>query len=115
MPLVYERKAVTDLKEKDLERIKDPERNQGVITALRQWFAAGQPAYDLPRSPAGDVIRKVRLLARNKPAVAVRGRFRIYQARGRSTTQRRGKSSKPLGTSDGLMILMFHVLPVQYD
>src|SRR5690606_1723284 len=33
--VVYERKAVADLNEKDLERIKDPERNKAVIEAIR--------------------------------------------------------------------------------
>ena len=72
-PVVYERKAIIDLKEADLDRIKDAERNQGVIAAIRKWIAEGRPAGQLPRSPAGDAIRKVRLRARNKPAVAIRG------------------------------------------
>ena len=33
----------------------------------------GSPPTDLPRGPTGDEIRKVRLLARGKPAVIVRG------------------------------------------
>lgn len=72
-PVVYERKAIADLKENDLERIKDPERNQGVINAIRQWIADGRSADRMPRSPAGDEIRKVRLRAKGKPAVQVRG------------------------------------------
>lgn len=71
--VVYERKSITDLSEKRLQDIKDPERNQGVIEAIREWIARGRPADSLPRSPAGDEIRKVRLRARNKPAVSVRG------------------------------------------
>lgn len=71
--VVYERKAVADLKEKDLERIKDPERNKAVIEAIRQWIADGRPADKLPRSPAGDEIRKVRLSTKGKPSVTVRG------------------------------------------
>jgi CRISPR-associated endonuclease Csn1 len=73
VPVVYERRAITDLKDNDLERIKDPERNQRVIEAIRQWMEKGKPAHDLPKSPAGDDIRKVRLIARNKPAVDIRG------------------------------------------
>lgn len=71
--VVYERKAVADLSEKRLQDIKDPERNQGVIEAIREWIARGKPADSLPRSPAGDEIRKVRLRTKGKPAVQVRG------------------------------------------
>ena len=71
--IVYERKSITDLSEKRLEDIKDPERNQGVIEAIREWIANGRPADKLPRSPAGDEIRKVRLRTKGKPAVQVRG------------------------------------------
>lgn len=72
-PVVFERKAVTDLTENDLERIKDPERNTAIIEAIRQWIADGSPADTLPRSPAGDEIRKVRLATNTKPSVPVRG------------------------------------------
>lgn len=71
--VVYERKSITDLSEKRLQDIKDPERNQGVIEAIREWIANGRPADSLPRSPAGDEIRKVRLRTKGKPAVHVRG------------------------------------------
>ncbi|RVQ68736.1 type II CRISPR RNA-guided endonuclease Cas9 [Croceicoccus ponticola] len=71
--VVYERKSITDLSEKRLQDIKDPERNQGVIEAVREWIANGRPADSLPRSPAGDEIRKVRLRTKGKPAVHVRG------------------------------------------
>lgn len=72
-PVVYERKVIADLSEKRLEDIKDPERNQGVIQAIRQWIADGKPPDRLPRSPAGNEIRKVRLRKKGKPAVQVRG------------------------------------------
>jgi CRISPR-associated endonuclease Csn1 len=71
--VVYERKSITDLSEKRLQDIKDPERNLGVIEAIRDWIARGRPADSLPRSPAGDEIRKVRLRTKGKPAVQVRG------------------------------------------
>lgn len=71
--VVYERKSITDLSEKRLQDIKDPERNQGVIEAVRDWIARGRPADSLPRSPAGDEIRKIRLRTKGKPAVQVRG------------------------------------------
>ncbi len=73
VPAVYERKSITDLSEQRLVDIKDPERNQGLIAAIRQWIADGRPADRLPRSPAGDEIRKVRLRTKGKPAVPVRG------------------------------------------
>lgn len=72
-PVIYERKAIADLPEKRLADIKDPERNQAVIEAIRQWIADGRPADLLPRSPAGHEIRKVRLRTKGKPAVPVRG------------------------------------------
>lgn len=71
--IVYERKAVSALKEADLDRVKDPERNGAIIEAIRAWIAAGRPADALPRSPRGDVITKVRLSTKTKPAVMVRG------------------------------------------
>jgi len=72
-PVVYERKSITDLSEKRLEDIKDSERNQSVVEAIRRWIADGRPADRLPRSPAGDEIRKVRLRTKGKPSVQVRG------------------------------------------
>lgn len=71
--IVFERKAVISLKEADLERIKDPERNSAIIAAIRDWIAAGRKADALPLSPKGDVITKVRLSSKNKLAVSVRG------------------------------------------
>lgn len=71
--VVYERKSIADLSEKRLADIKDPERNRDVIEAVRQWIADGRPADKLPRSPAGDEIRKVRLRTKGKLAVQVRG------------------------------------------
>ncbi len=71
--VVYERKAIIDISEKRLTDIKDPERNQDIIEAIWQWIADGRPADKLPRSPAGDEIRKVRLRTKGKPAVQIRG------------------------------------------
>lgn len=71
--LVFERKAILDLKDADIDRIKDPERNTAIIAAIRDWVAAGRPADMLPVSPKGDVITKIRLQSKNKPAVSVRG------------------------------------------
>ena len=60
---------------KQLENIKDPERNIKIVEAIRAWIAVGRPmaTEQLPRSPAGDVITKIRLMSRSKPAVRVRG------------------------------------------
>lgn len=71
--LVFERKAVAALKEADLDRIKDPERNGAIVDAIRAWISAGRPSDQLPVSPRGDVITKVRLLNKGKPSVRVRG------------------------------------------
>lgn len=71
--LVFERKAVVDLKDADLDRIKDPERNSAIVTSIRAWIVAGRPADAMPVSPKGDAITKVRLQTKNKPAVPVRG------------------------------------------
>lgn len=72
-PVVFERKSVLNLTEKDLDRIKDPERNAAVVEALRAWIRDGKPANTLPMSPAGDPISKVRLATKGKPSVSVRG------------------------------------------
>lgn len=78
---VFERKAIEKLTEKDLDLIPVPEpygkvtdprklRDEMVAT-LRAWIAAGKPkAQDqLPRSPKGDIIRKVRVETTAKTAV----------------------------------------------
>ncbi len=71
--VVYERRAIDALKPVDLERVKDTERNGAIIEALRAWLDVGKPKDALPRSPKGDVIRKVRLSTDAKVAVEVRG------------------------------------------
>lgn len=71
--VVFERKAVDSLAEKDLARIKDPERNAAVVAALREWLGRGKPKDALPQSPKGDTIRKVRLATTKKVDVEVRG------------------------------------------
>lgn len=72
-PVVFERKSVEALTEKDLERIKDAERNHRVVENLRDWIAAGKPKDSPPRSPQGHVMRKVRLSTDKKEGVQVRG------------------------------------------
>ena len=70
--LIYERKAVDSLTEKDLDRVKDPERNAALIVALREWIAAGKPKDRRPLSPKGDPIAKVRLRTSKKADVLIR-------------------------------------------
>lgn len=73
---VYERVAIAKLTEKRLSEVKDPERNSAIVASIKQWIEDGRPVDALPRSPAGDEIRKVRVLAERKyknPAVPVRG------------------------------------------
>ncbi len=73
--VIYERKAVGELNEKDLGRVKDGDnRNAPLVESLRAWIARGKPLGSLPLSPKGDPIRKVRLKGRDKEAaVLVRG------------------------------------------
>jgi CRISPR-associated endonuclease Csn1 len=70
--IVYERKAVDALGDKDLDRIKDAERNHRVVTALRAWIAAGKPKDKPPLSPKGDPIRKVSVATNKKVDVLIR-------------------------------------------
>lgn len=70
--VVYERKAVDALGEKDLDRIKDAERNHRMVAALRAWIAAGKPKDNPPLSPKGDPIRKVSLATNKKVDVLIR-------------------------------------------
>jgi CRISPR-associated endonuclease Csn1 len=70
--IVYERKSVDALTDKDLERIKDPERNAKLIASLREWIAEGKPKDRRPLSPKGDPIAKVRLRTNKKPDVPIR-------------------------------------------
>jgi CRISPR-associated endonuclease Csn1 len=70
--LVFERKRVADLKASDLDRIKDPDRNKGVIESLRAWIDAGKSDKTPPLSPKGDPIAKVTLLTNKKPDLTIR-------------------------------------------
>ncbi|OAN67035.1 hypothetical protein A6A05_05650 [Magnetospirillum moscoviense] len=74
-PVVYERKPVAALTEKDLDRVKDPERNKVLIENLRQWIAAGKPKDPdkAPRSPKGDPMTKVKLVTTDDVRILVRG------------------------------------------
>ncbi len=81
---VFIRKAIESLSEKDLELIPTPEpygrvvdpkalRDQ-LVENLRAWIVAGKPKEQekQPRSPKGDVIRKVRLMTSDKPGVSAK-------------------------------------------
>lgn len=70
--LVYERKSVDALSEKDLERVKDPERNAQIVAALREWIVAGKPKDRRPLSPKGDPVSKIRLRTNKKADVLIR-------------------------------------------
>ncbi|MCA8927943.1 MAG: type II CRISPR RNA-guided endonuclease Cas9 [Alphaproteobacteria bacterium] len=59
---VFERRPVWKLRPGDLDRIPDPQMNQGLIAALRAWIADGRPADRPPIAPSGAPIRRVRLL-----------------------------------------------------
>ena len=74
-PVVFERKRIDKLTEADLARIDNPERNAPIIKSLRAWIEAGKPMQEesLPRSPKGDIIRKIRLATTDKVAVELRG------------------------------------------
>ncbi len=83
--VVFERKAIEKLTEADLDRIPvpapygaivDPAKLRGeTVAALRAWIAAGKPKGEdkLPRSPKGDVIRKVRVESKNKVGIRLNG------------------------------------------
>jgi CRISPR-associated endonuclease Csn1 len=79
---VFERKAVEKLTLADLANIPVPEpygniadpaklRN-AMVEELRRWIEAERPKDRPPRSPKGDIIRKVRLATKDKVAVSVR-------------------------------------------
>lgn len=81
--IVFERKSVEKLTEKDLEKIPVPEpygkmtdpkrlRDQ-LVENLRAWIAAGKPKDKPPLSPKGDIIRKVRIESKDKVAVEISG------------------------------------------
>lgn len=82
---VFERKAIEKLTLKDLDlipvpapygKIADPAKlHSATVAALRAWIEAGKSNEEamLPRSPKGDVIRKVRVRTTDKVAVDVRG------------------------------------------
>jgi CRISPR-associated endonuclease Csn1 len=69
---IFERKKVEALTEKDLERIKDPERNATLIENIRAWIAAGKQKNTWPKSPKGDDIKKISLRTNKKADVLIR-------------------------------------------
>ena len=71
---VYERKSVLSLSLADLDRLNAAEtRNAPLVAVLRAWIEAGKPPSAMPISPQGHLIRKVRLLTKDKVGVIVRG------------------------------------------
>ena len=83
--VVFERKAIERLTEKDLDRIPNPapynkavdpgKLRDEMVRSLRAWMTAGKPkgADQLPRSPKGDIIRKVRVATTGNVAIPLRG------------------------------------------
>ncbi len=81
--VVFERKAVEKLTEKDLElipvpaaygKVADPQKlRDEMVESIRAWIVAGKPKANPPRSPKGDIIRKVRVGTKDKVAVAING------------------------------------------
>lgn len=82
---VFERRPIEKLTENDLGRIPIPKpygkvvdpaklRDQ-MVEALRAWITAGKPKTidKLPRSPKGDIIRKVRVETKDNVAIELRG------------------------------------------
>jgi len=70
--VVFERRSVDALTEKDLARIKDASRNAKLVESIRAWIAAGKPKGTWPKSPKGDDVKKVSLRTNNKPDVLIR-------------------------------------------
>lgn len=69
---IFERRNLESLTEKDLDRIKDPERNEKLIQNIRAWIAAGKPKDTSPKSPKGDAVKKVSVRTNKKADVLVR-------------------------------------------
>ena len=69
--VLFERKSVEELTPADLDRVKDKERNEALITALRAWIDAGKPTDEPPRLGPGEPIRKVRLAMNDRVGVEI--------------------------------------------
>ncbi len=70
--LIFERKNVEALTERDLDRIKDPERNMKLIENIRSWIVAGKQKNTWPKSPKGDDVKKVSFRTNKKADVLIR-------------------------------------------
>ncbi len=81
--IVFVRKAIKDLSNNDLNKIPvpapygkivDPAKlRDELVESLRAWIAAGKPKDSPPRSPKGDIIRKVRVETTAKVGVRLNG------------------------------------------
>ncbi len=70
--VIFERKKVDSLTEKDIDRIKDPGRNAKLIENIRAWIVAGKQKNTWPKSPKGDDVKKVSLRTNKKADVLIR-------------------------------------------
>ncbi|MCL2713334.1 MAG: type II CRISPR RNA-guided endonuclease Cas9 [Alphaproteobacteria bacterium] len=80
---LFERRPIEKLTEDDLDKIPVPEPygkiadprklRDDLVENLRVWIASGKPKDKPPRSPKGDVVRKVRIRSTNKVAVELNG------------------------------------------
>ena len=83
--IVFERKAIEKLTPADLDKIPTPapygaivdpaKLRDATVAALKAWIDAGKPKGEdqLPRSPKGDIIRKVRLRTDKKVRLKLNG------------------------------------------
>lgn len=88
--IVYDWKSLFKITEKDLSRIKDAHRNQAMIDAILVWIDKGKPKDDLPKVPAGHIIKKVQLISNDKPAVILHNYTEKPDVEPRPSTAKRG-------------------------
>jgi CRISPR-associated endonuclease Csn1 len=69
--VVFERKSVEALTRADLDRVKDKQRNQALVAALRAWIDAGKSADRPPGLGGAEPIRKVRLAMNERVGVEI--------------------------------------------
>ena len=103
--ITYERKKVEELNADDLNRIPGPECNQKLIATLQKYVQHDKKTRQEypPRSPKGDVIRKVRLM--RKPATSGAGRL----------LERSGKGKDHVDSANMVRVDVYHVKERRID